>query len=50
MQQINRKSKLIEVYCLLLIDLFCVVGAYMIALLFRFNNVGYFRDWFTASL
>ena len=38
MQQINRKSKLMEVYCLLLIDLFCVVGAYMIALLLRFKN------------
>lgn len=38
MQQINRKSKLIEVYCLLLIDLFCVVGAYIIALLLRFKN------------
>lgn len=38
MPQINRKSKLMEVYCLLLIDLFCVVGAYMIALLLRFKN------------
>ena len=39
MQQINRKSKLIEVYCLLLIDLICVVGAYVIALLIRFKDL-----------
>ena len=39
MQQINRKSKLIEVYCLLLIDLFCVMGAYLIALLIRFKSI-----------
>ena len=38
MQQINRKSKLIEVYCLLLIDLFCVMGAYVLALVFRFKS------------
>ena len=38
MQQINRKSKLIEVYCLLLIDLFCVVGAYVLALFLRFGS------------
>ena len=39
MQQINRKSKLIEVYCLLLIDLICVVGAYVVALLIRFKDL-----------
>lgn len=38
MQQINRKSKLIEVYCLLLIDLFCIVGTYMLSLLLRFGT------------
>lgn len=38
MQQFNRKSKIIEVYCILLIDLFCVVLAYMLALLMRFKG------------
>ena len=38
MQQINRKSKLMEVYCLLLIDLLCVVGTYVLALFIRFGS------------
>lgn len=38
MQQFNRKSKIIEVYCILLIDLLCVVLAYITALLIRFQS------------
>jgi len=39
MQQFNRKSRIIEVYCILLIDLFCVVLAYILALFMRFQGV-----------
>ena len=38
MQPFNRKSKIIEVYSILLIDLLCVVLAYMLALLMRFKD------------
>ena len=38
MQQFNRKSRFIEVYCILLIDLLCVVLAYMLALIIRFKS------------
>ena len=39
MQTINRKGRLIETYSLILIDLICVLGAYLTALLLRFGNV-----------
>lgn len=39
MQTINRKSRLLENYSLILIDLLCVAAAYATALLLRFGNV-----------
>ena len=39
MHNINRKSKVIETYCLELIDLVSIVLAYILALFFRFGSV-----------
>lgn len=39
MQAINRKARLFETYSLILIDLLCVVAAYVTALLLRFGDV-----------
>lgn len=39
MNRINRKSKIIENYSLLIIDILCVIVSYLIALLLRFGTV-----------
>lgn len=39
MQAINRKSRLLETYSLILIDLLCVIAALVTALIIRFGNV-----------
>lgn len=39
MQRINRKSKLIETYCILLIDITCIIISYVLALYIRFHTV-----------
>lgn len=39
MYRINKKSRIIENYSLLLIDMLCVIGSYLIALLLRFGTV-----------
>lgn len=39
MQRINRKSKLIETYSILLIDFICIMLSYILALFIRFHTV-----------
>lgn len=39
MQQIHRKSKLIETYCVLLIDFASIVISYLLAMFIRFGTI-----------
>lgn len=39
MQQIHRKSKLMETYCVLLIDFISIVISYLLAMLIRFHTI-----------
>lgn len=50
MHRIHKKSRMMENYCLLLIELLAIVCAYIIALVLRFGSIGVVLSGDTASL